>query len=71
MNQVLTLDRNQRIKLKTLARRYAVELIVVFGARARGDARRDSDLDIGVLFARARAASTRRARNAFAQSFQG
>jgi predicted nucleotidyltransferase len=34
-----------------LARRYGIELIILFGSRARGDARPGSDLDVGVLFA--------------------
>lgn len=39
-------------KLKNLAHRYGIELMILFGSRARGDARPDSDLDLGVLFQR-------------------
>ncbi|MDE3088886.1 MAG: nucleotidyltransferase domain-containing protein [Chloroflexota bacterium] len=38
-------------KLIQLARRYGIELMVLFGSRARGDMRPDSDLDLGVVFA--------------------
>ena len=35
---------------KQLARRYGIELVIAFGSRVRGDARPNSDLDLGVLF---------------------
>jgi predicted nucleotidyltransferase len=38
-------------KISQLARRYGIELMILFGSRARGDARQDSDLDLGVVFA--------------------
>ena len=50
-NQVIP-PRLEKAKLKTLARRFDIALIVLFGSRTRGDARDDSDLDVGVLFVR-------------------
>ena len=49
----------QNQKLNHLARRYGIELIILFGSRARGDARPGSDLDVGVLFAPRRVPSPR------------
>ena len=51
MNTPITLTRIQKTKLETLARRYGIELAILFGSRARGDAHQGSDLDVGVLFA--------------------
>jgi predicted nucleotidyltransferase len=59
MNQRLVLSRNDRTKLKALARRYRIELVILFGSRARGEAHAGSDLDVGVLFAASRAPSPR------------
>ena len=49
----------QNQKLNHLARRYGIELIILFGSHARGDARLGSDLDVGVLFAPRRVPSPR------------
>lgn len=53
MNTRLILLHDNQAKLKNLAHRYGIELAILFGSRARGDARQGSDLDVGVLFARA------------------
>jgi predicted nucleotidyltransferase len=52
MNNPTTLSSSDKAKLKTLARHYGIELAILFGSRARGDARPGSDLDLGVLFKR-------------------
>ena len=49
-----------RKHLGALARRYEIELIVLFGSRVRGEARGRSDLDVGVWFEPARFPSPRR-----------
>ena len=50
MNHPLALSQIDQRKLKALARRYGIELAILFGSSARGDARPGSDLDVGVLF---------------------
>ncbi len=52
MMKSLALSQTDAAKLKRIARRYGIELVILFGSRARGDARPNSDLDLGVLFAR-------------------
>ena len=52
MNHQFILSQKDQAKLKALARRYRIELAILFGSRARGDARPGSDLDVGVLFKR-------------------
>ena len=54
MQSPFVLSHDDQAKLKTLARRYGIELAILFGSRARGEAHSGSDLDVGVLFARRR-----------------
>ena len=59
MQSPFVLSHDDQAKLKTLARRYGIELAILFGSRARGEAHSGSDLDVGVLFARRRFPSPR------------
>lgn len=41
--------REQKLKVKKIAKDYGLKLIIAFGSFASGRSRKDSDLDIGVL----------------------
>jgi predicted nucleotidyltransferase len=49
------------VQLESIARRYGLQLIVLFGSQVEGRARPDSDLDVGVLARRQFSASRRMA----------
>ena len=37
-------------KLNSLAKKHGIKMILLFGSRAQGNSRQDSDLDLGILF---------------------
>jgi predicted nucleotidyltransferase len=46
MKNPFALSQNDTAKLENLARRYGIELVILFGSRARGEAWPGSDLDV-------------------------
>ncbi len=57
--KLLALSQSDSAKLRHIARRYGLELAILFGSRVRGDARAGSDLDVGALFEPRRVPSPR------------
>jgi len=45
----MEITKNQKPKIDTIAKKFHLKLIVIFGSFASGKNREDSDLDIGVL----------------------